>query len=136
MLKGSPFMLNSDHKPIARAPSTKENEKPTRRTDEKTCLFAASQTSSDLKPDFMDKFESRKRGQMSSATSVSTVAQSQSTADTTLESSRAQRKRVRPACESAVKVGVKRKSDLSIGKYPPQPAKRPASSPASGCSNY
>ena len=70
-------MLNySDNKPIARAPSAKENEKPTRRTEEKITLFGQSQVVADLKPNFMEKFETRKKGQMSSATTVSTVAQS------------------------------------------------------------
>ena len=44
MLKGSPYMLNSDHKPIARAPSSqKENEKVVQRTEEKISLFPQSQ---------------------------------------------------------------------------------------------
>ncbi len=81
-----------------------------------------SQTAaSEMKPDFMDKFVNRKRGQMSSATSVSTVAQSQSTLDTSAadkrsENSRVSRKRVKAPCASAVKVGVKRKSEISLGK--------------------
>jgi len=42
MLKGSPYMLSSDHKPIARDAPSKENEKPVERTDENIDLFPQS----------------------------------------------------------------------------------------------
>ena len=71
MLKGSPYMLNSDHKPIARAPNEKENEKPSKATDEKINLFSESSATAS-KPDYMTKIDTRKRGPMSSATSAST----------------------------------------------------------------
>jgi len=68
-------MLNSDHKPIARdASSSKENEKPVQRTEEKISLFPQSQLSSNMEPE--NFLEVRKRGKMSSATTVSTMAQS------------------------------------------------------------
>lgn len=112
----------SDNKPIARAPSAKDNEKPTRRTEEKISLFGQSKAVEDLKPDF---FETRKRGQMSSATTVSTVAQSQSThetttADQTSETNNVSRKRAKQVCATAVKIGVKRKSEITLGKRTPQ----------------
>ena len=74
MLKGSPYMLNSDHKPIARESAAKENVQPTESTEEKINIFAQSQQTSSMKPDFMEKFESKKKGQMSSATTVCTVS--------------------------------------------------------------
>ena len=74
-----------------------------------------------MKPDFGEKFESKKRGQMSSATTVCTVSQSQLTADTNSadrnsQATRVSRKRAKPDCDSEVKIGVKRKSDLTLGK--------------------
>lgn len=76
MLKGSPYMLNSDHKPIARAaPIEKENEKPSKAADEKINLFSQQTASTSAsKPDYMQigKYDTRKRGPMSSATSAST----------------------------------------------------------------
>ena len=71
-------MLSSDHKTIPRDSISKENEKPSRRNEEKINLFSQT-TASDMKPDFIDKFVNKKRGQMSSATTVSTIAQSQLT---------------------------------------------------------
>ena len=52
--------------------ATKENEKPVTHTEDKISLFPQSQQSSNLKPD--NFLEMRKRGKMSSATTVSTVA--------------------------------------------------------------
>jgi len=56
---------------------------------------------------------------MSSATTVCTFAQSQLTADTNSadrasQVTRVSRKRVKADCDSVVKIGVKRKSDLSL----------------------
>ena len=68
-------MLNSDNKPIARAPANKENDKPTKRTDDKVSIFSQAPASA-TKKDLLEKFDNSKRGPMSSATTVSTVAQS------------------------------------------------------------
>lgn len=116
MLKGSPYTLNSEHKPV-RAPVSKENEKPAKQEAEKTNLM--SQTSS--KQDFLEKFGSNKRGSMSSATSTSTQAFSQSVqiANSTARqsvASKASRKRANPESAQTAKVGVKRKSPLNICK--------------------
>ena len=114
-------MLNSDHKPIARAPASRGTEKSTSRADDKINIFSqASVTSS--KNDSLEKFDNRKRGPMSSAPSASTVAQSQNTQishSTANQSviSKASRKRGKPETATDVKVGVKRKSPLSIGKF-------------------
>jgi len=117
LLKGSPYELNSEHKAVARAPSHKENEKPARKTEEKINIF--SQDSTATKPDYLQKIESRKRGPMSSATTTSTVAQSQSTLMTNSTAnqsvtSRVSRKRGKAECASAVKIGVKRKSPITL----------------------
>jgi len=114
-------MLNSDHKPIARAPENKDSEKPISRTEDKINIFSQPSVTKS-KNDLLEKFDNRKRGSMSSATSASTVAQSQitqishSTANQSV-TSKASRKRVKPETATDVKVGVKRKSPLSIGKH-------------------
>ena len=82
MLKGSPFTLNfTDHKPIARDQNEKENDKPLKQSKDQINIFSQP-SSSALKPDYLAKLEgagTRKRGVMSSATTASTVAHSQST---------------------------------------------------------
>ena len=109
-------MLNSEHKPIARAPTDKENEKPSKKIN----IFSQPSGSA-LKPD-LEKLETRgKRESTSSATSASTVAQSQQTVERNSTarqsvSSRLSRKRAKPSTASTVKVGVKRKAALSLGK--------------------
>ena len=93
-----------------------------RKTEEKINIFSQG-SNSEANPDFLQKLESRlkKRGPMSSATTTSTVAQSQmtnitnSTANQSV-TSRVSRKRSKAECASAVKVGVKRKSPISLGK--------------------
>lgn len=131
MLKGSPYMLNSEHKPIARAPlasSNKENEKqPSKRTEERINLFSQTSNCSAQKSEFMDKFETKKQKQMSSATTMSTVAQcttasaSQETNCTAKDSvvSKTSRRRGKTGMSSRTKIGVKRKAAIPTGKSSP-----------------
>lgn len=107
-------MLNSDHKPIAREATFAADQD--KSAEETSKLFQQSQQNSVLKPDFLEK---QKRVKMSSATTVSTIAQSQLTTDTNFtgrasQATRTSRKRSGPNCNSGVNIGVRRKSDLKI----------------------
>lgn len=68
-------MLNSDHKPIVRGPDAKENERPSRRADQNLNLFSQP-TACAPKHELLEKYT---QDTTSSATTISTVAQSQVT---------------------------------------------------------
>ena len=113
-------MLNSEHKAVERAAdANKENQKPGKKSDEPMTIFSQPSQSAS-KNDFLSKFDLRKRGPMSSVTTAYSMALTQQTNATANQSvrSKASQKRAKPDINSSVKVGVKRKPSLTLGKFP------------------